>query len=254
MTESKDKIRSFLGRYRTHIEIAFIITQLLLLCLTLFVRKIENIASFSIVILCFIFALIFLKGNKRDYLIVFALFFTVISDLFLVILLPKFKMEEFRSVAMVTFSIAQLSYFAYLLKSSFSAHIYRHLIIRLCVCVVAILLPVIVLGKGVNFLAIISVFYYANLITNCVYALVKFKSNPLFALGLSFFILCDTFVGVQVGHDLNMLNFGADTLIYKIFFADFNFIWLFYTISQCLIVLSLNHLNSSADEFMREKL
>ncbi len=228
-----------LNKYKVHIEIAFGIIQAVLHYFTLFTDK-SATASFSMIVLCFIFSVVFITYNKHNYMVAFAMFFTLVSDLFLVVLLPETSNEMYRTLAMVTFSGVQLYYFCYLIKTTFYKNYINHVIIRITVGVISTIVTVIVLNESVNFLAVISVFYYANLIANCVYAFINFKGSPLFAIGLLLFVFCDTFVGVQVGSEM-FFTIKEGTLLYKIFFANFNFTWLFYGFSQVAISLSVLH-------------
>ena len=161
------------------------------------------------------------------------LLFTVVSDLFLVIIKPQYKL-----VAMIFFSFAQLSYFIRLLYSdSDKNRRIKHTLIRISASLLAIILTLAVLRDKTDALSLVSMFYYAYLTVNIVYAFIHCNDSLIFAVGLVFFILCDTVVGLSV-MDGMYFDFAESSLIYRIIHSDINLIWLFYVPSQTLIALS----------------
>lgn len=219
---------------------AFCVVEAILLSLILFTDFYTSYVCFSVVVTCFLASLIFIKDAKYNFLVSTALFFTVVSDLFLVLLFSIKPLGEYQSIAVTTFSVTQLCYFAYLIVNTTGKQIQRHITIRIIACVVAIFLPIFILHESANYLALISMFYFANLFVSTVYAFRNYKKSPLFAIGLVLFVLCDIFIGLQIGSGL-FFNIPESSFIYKIAFAPFNFAWLFYTFSQTLIVLSLKY-------------
>ena len=219
---------------------AFCVVQVILLSLILFADFYTTYVCFSVVITCFLASLIFIKDSKYNFLVSIALFFTIVSDFFLVVLFSYYPHEFFQSLAVTTFSVTQLCYFAYLIVNTTGKQIQRHITIRMVSCVVAIFLPIFILHESANYLALISMFYFANLLVSTVYAFRDYKKSPLFAIGLAMFVLCDIFVGMKMGHGV-FFTLPENSFLYKLFFSDFNFMWLFYTASQTLIVLSLKY-------------
>ena len=230
---------------------AFCVVEAILLSLILFTDFYTTYVCFSVIITCFLATFIFIKDAKFNFLVSIALLFTVISDFFLVVLFSYHPHEFFQSLAVTTFSVTQLCYFAYLIVNTSGSQIQRHITIRIITCVVAIVLPIFILQDSANYLALITMFYFANLLVSTAYAFRNYKKSPLFAIGLLFFVLCDIFVGMKMGHGV-FFNIPENSFWYKLFFCDFNFMWLFYTISQTLIVLSLKYNKLEKEPLMTE--
>jgi len=81
--------------------------------------------------------------------------------------------------------------------------------------------------------------YYVNLLVNIIESFICFKAEKLFAVGLVFFVLCDTVIGLQAAAG-SYLPISEESLIYKIIFMDFFLSWFFYLPSQVLIAMSTN--------------
>jgi hypothetical protein len=195
--------------------------------------RVNEIISFSSVVAAAVFSLLFLSADGKSISTSSGLLFTVVSDLFLVIIKPQYKL-----VAMLFFSFAQLSYFVRLLYSDPDGRRRtRHCLIRMFASLIAIILTLLVLRDKADALSLVSMFYYANLIINVVYAFIHRRDSLIFAIGLVLFILCDTVVGLSV-MDGMYFDFSEGSLIYSIIHADINLIWLFYVPSQTLIALS----------------
>ncbi len=96
-----------------------------------------------------------------------------------------------------------------------------------------------ILGEASNFLSLITMFYFANLVTNQIYAFAQTKHSYLLPIGLFLFILCDVFVGLSV-LESSFLPIPEDSLIHKINEIGLNMAWVFYVPSQTLIALSVN--------------
>lgn len=214
-------------------SVLFAITELIFLVLIQTVGgRINEIISFASVVLAFLFSLLTFSHNESAFTVT-ALLFTVISDLFLVIIKPQYKL-----VAMIFFSVAQLSYFLRLyFVEKREGHRRIHLTVRALAILLAIILTVTVLGERTDALSLVSMFYFANLFVNLLYAFIYIKSSVLFPFGLLCFILCDILVGLSV-MDGMYVSFAADSFIYKLIHTDINLIWLFYVPSQTLIAIS----------------
>ena len=103
--------------------------------------------------------------------------------------------------------------------------------------VVAVVLTLCVLGANADPLAVVSMFYYANLITNAAFAFVNAKKNWLMGAGLILFILCDTVIGLSMlGGYITM---SPDSFIYKVIHPGFDLAWAFYLPSQAILAVSL---------------
>ena len=110
--------------------------------------------------------------------------------------------------------------------------------VRSSLSVLIVIGAMIILGKGADLLAIVSVIYYANLITNAIFAHRLGKSGIMLTVGLVLFALCDVNVGLA---DLDSLygGFPEGSFFYNLLYSDFDLIWIFYIPSQTLIPLSL---------------
>ncbi|MBO5312794.1 MAG: hypothetical protein J6B29_02400 [Clostridia bacterium] len=190
--------------------------------------------SFSCVLLACLFCLLFWERSPLFILTQVGLICTVFADVFLVVLEPIIQLP-----AMVFFSVTQTCYATRLYLCQETQNVRRvHLILRISITLMALLLTVIVLGKGTDALSLVSLFYYANLILNVIFAFTMVKKCPLFALGLLLFLLCDTVIGLNVMAD-SYITDAQNSFILKLIDVDFNLAWVFYVPSQALISISL---------------
>ena len=139
---------------------------------------------------------------------------------------------------MLFFSAVQIAYFLRMYFEDESRIRRRvHLILRVALSALAVGVTVIVLGKNCDAVAAVSMFYYANLILNAVFAFVSFGKNPILAIGLALFVLCDTVIGFSLIDTYLPISEGA--LIYQIIYPGFDLAWAFYLPSQALLAVSL---------------
>ena len=214
----------------------FILIQMILFALVFTTRgDFHKMACFGCVVNPFAYSLKFLSKDKLVIFTQLGLLFTVFSDLFLIVIEPQYK-----SIAMVFFAIAQICYFLRLL--SLTKRKILHIILRIVASVAVIVVTIFVLKDKVDFLSLISMFYYANLVLNLIYAIGLIKKSPLFAIGLLLFLLCDTLIGLEIA--ANSYIFISETsIIYKLTHAPINLAWIFYVPSQAFIALSLHNKN-----------
>lgn len=184
-----------------------------------------TLTSYTAIIGCFVFAL----SRGQNKFIIGGLACTVGADFFLVVCNP---IQQFWG--MVFFLGAQ-SLYAAMLHLSRPGKIF--VIIRIALIAVAEAITVAILKGNTDPLAAISICYYVNLIFNIVMAFLQFKRYRLFAIGLVFFLLCDTVIGLQVMSS-SYLPIPDGSLLDKILSVPFNLAWLFYLPSQVLISLS----------------
>ena len=221
------------------VNILFVIVQTTFLGFILFSDADTNNLCFLTVCFGFIHAIPFVKKEKFNLIYLFGLLFTVISDIFLVLRFSKTGAYSDQTVAMTTFSIAQLCYGAYLLLAKENKKvIIIHLTIRIVISLIAVGATLLVLKENSNYLAVVSLFYFANLISNVIFAFTEFKKHTLFAIGLVAFLFCDVFIGLNIAEG-TFLTFPENSFLYKLAHPDFNYAWLFYVISQTLISLNL---------------
>ena len=215
-------------------SIGFISIQLVLLISILATSgKLNNILSFSSVVCSFMFSLIFISLKNNKYLTQIALLFTVVSDIFLVLIQPQNQ-----AVAMTTFSVVQILYFVRIWCETKNKKLNLiNLIVRVCLIIIVEIITIIIVKENVDYVSIISMFYYTNLILNLIFSFINFKISPLLAIGLVFFLLCDTFVGFSSAINV-YFAISESSWIYKLVFSSFNFIWFFYVPSQTLLALS----------------
>lgn len=188
---------------------------------------------FFSIFVCFLFSVYLIRKENQNYLITIALFFTVISDVFLVLVQPRIQW-----LAMTTFSICQLLYFALILSRVNAKNLKWHAIVRVIVVVSVIVVTACVLREKTDYLSLISMFYFSNLICNVVEAFIQIKINPIFAIGFLFFLFCDFFVGLNSAVGVYIFV-SESSFIYKLAFPPINLAWLFYIPSQTLITLSM---------------
>jgi hypothetical protein len=93
-----------------------------------------------------------------------------------------------------------------------------------------------VLGSDLDALAVVSVIYYSNLLVNVVFAFADFGREPLFAIGLLLFAMCDLCIGLDVLLS-TYLNSGVLSAFFS--FPYINLSWIFYQPSQVLIAMQL---------------
>ena len=162
-----------------------------------------------------------------------ALIFTVGADYFLV-----YRTDILQLPAMLCFSVVQVAYFLRLyVEDGNKTRQKVHLILRAALSLAAVVVTVAVLGKDCDAVALLSMFYYANLVLNATFACVDFKKNPIFAIGLVLFILCDTVIGLSMIDAY--LPVAADSLLYRRLSPGFDLAWAFYLPSQALLAVSL---------------
>ena len=189
--------------------------------------------SYAVVVLACLFCILFFARSVPYACTQAALVCTVCADYFLV-----WSQTQRQLPAMIFFSITQLAYFARIYWECRDRRIrVWHLASRLAICVVAIILPLAVLGSGADALALVSMFYYANLIWNILFACLFHKRNWLLIVGLILFLCCDTVVGLSCLEPYFAIPQGS--VLYRIIYPGFNLAWVFYVPSQVLLALSL---------------
>lgn len=181
--------------------------------------------SYASIVLCFLFAL----SGWQNFWIIGGLACTVGADFFLVVCDP---IQQFWG--MVFFLGAQSLYAAMLHRSRPGKAL---VFIRFGLLLAAEAITVAVLKDATDPLAVISICYYVNLTFNIVMAFLRFRQYKLLAIGLVFFLLCDTVIGLQVMSG-SYLPIPAGSLLHKILYLPINLAWLFYLPSQVLISLS----------------
>lgn len=187
--------------------------------------------SFGLVVLCCLFCALLAEKSAVYGLTQLALFTTVCADYFLV------YVDNVRPLpAMLFFSVTQLCYFGRLYLTDPCPKRRRvQLFLRAGLSLFALLLTVLILGGDTDALALVSMFYYANLILNVIFAFVG-RRDTLLAIGLLLFLLCDTCVGLGNLYAYLPVNEAA---LNRVLYGYCNLAWVFYSPSQVLLSLSL---------------
>ena len=195
-------------------------------------RAVEFYSMCSI-LFCALFFVLFFERSHDYFLMQIALLCTLGADYCLVWLKPYRQLP-----AMCLFLIVQFSYFLRLYWSDDNQLRKKwNLILRGAFSVAILIVTIAVLRDKTDALALISMLYYVNLLLNIVFSFVMWKKNPIFALGLFFFILCDTLVGLSVLGEYFVI--AENSVLYRIIYPGFNLAWAFYLPSQVLLTLSL---------------
>lgn len=188
---------------------------------------------YTAVVLACVFCATFAERTLSFALTQIALLCTVGADYFLI-----YRTDMLQLPAMLFFSVVQIAYFLRLyFEDENKIRRKVHLCLRASLSVAAVVVTMIVLGKHCDAVAAVSMFYYANLVLNAVFAFVSIKKNPVFAIGLALFILCDTVIGFSLID--TYLPISEQSVIYKIICPGFDLAWAFYLPSQALLAVSL---------------
>lgn len=173
-------------------------------------------------------ALVFLTGGGRDCIVlVCALLFTAVSDLFILVL------GKYYEIGLVTFIIAQSVYF-YRLYAGRLRKIFISLAAR--VAVAAVLITVLAAVGALGLLVAECAIYITMLAGNLADAFVVCRNgvkNVLFAVGLLLFLGCDVCVGLYNAGSALALELPEGV----VGFASYG-MWAFYLPSQVLITCS----------------
>lgn len=186
--------------------------------------------KYSGILLCFAMtgAFVYIHRDRDSVLLCFALFFTAVSDLFILVL------DKYYEVGLVTFIITQSAYIYRLYERRLNK-MWISLVARAVVS--ATIIGVVGGLSSINFLLVEVGIYIVMLTGNVVDAFLlcrKSRENLLFALGLLLFLGCDICVGLHNG-DMVGIEFAEGTRSAIQFF-----IWFFYLPAQVLITLSVS--------------
>lgn len=214
------------------LPILFIIGSILFYIAIIFARGNDcKFVYFFSIIFCFLFVLISVILKKKNYLFIASMFFTLMADVFLVLVEPQNK-----SMGMFFFSFVQIFYFVILFLKESKKLKTVHIITRAVFIVIIQIIAILVLKEKTDFLSLISMFYYTNLILNLIFSFFEIKTNFYLVIGFLLFLCCDTIIGLQAASG-GYLVIEETSFIYKIIFTDFNLAWLFYFPSQVFLSL-----------------
>lgn len=214
---------------RSFLTILFLIAEAILFVFIIFVNpSCVRILQWVSILLCFLFAL---KVGRKLSLINLALLLTVVADGFLV--LPA---SPIQIPGTTFFAFVSITYFLFLFLKESGKIRKIHLFSRIFLIIVVLVVAVIVLKDNTDYLSLISVFYFTNLVLNIVFSFATFRKNMLLSLGLILFALCDIVVGLVAGANI-YIPVKEGGIIDSIINAPINLSWFFYIPSQVIIAL-----------------
>lgn len=206
--------------------------------------------KFSIIILCFCYAL-FTKSSA-DKSILFCLkvglFFTLISDLFILIL-------DLYIYGVITFIIVQQLY-GIRISAAANNHsseerkvsILQSFMVRFAIQISVALLVYYLLqisGVKIDVLLVVSVFYFICILNNALRAMIIIgqkkmdRSFLIFTIGMVLFLLCDINVGL---FNITMFVSLPEDVYQVLYSLSSILMWAFYAPAQVLITLSLTEM------------
>ena len=192
-----------------------------------------SLFTYICIITSCLFCILLSDGSQRYRFTQIGLIATVGADFFLVFLPFQLKVP-----GMICFCVTQTAYFLNtyvedddLIRKKF------HLILRIAVSVLSIVITVFVLGRRADLLALLSVFYYANLILNVIFSYLQFKKLRVFAIALTLFIVSDTLIGFDNLSSYLLIPRGSIIFILKRLFKGW--VMPLYLAAQVMIPLSL---------------
>ena len=188
---------------------------------------------YATVVLACLFCILLLEKSWEYLMLQLALIATVWADYYLVRPSAPNQLP-----GMIFFSMTQISY---ALCLSFTETDPRRLRLwlwtRIGLSAVAVAATFAVLGKGADAVAVVSMFYYANLVLNIIMAWAQLPRRAVMAVGLTLFLCCDTVIGMAFLDDY--LPISETSVIYRIIHPGFDLAWAFYLPSQMLLSVSL---------------
>lgn len=192
-----------------------------------------SLFSYIYVTSCAVFCFLF-KEKASDYLFTqLGLIGTMGADIFLV-LLPK----QERLPGMICFAFVQIFYFLRLYTADTNKTRKKvNLILRIVLSVLIVVVTLIVLSPSPDPVAVISMFYYVNLLLNVVFAFIDVENTGFFALGLLCFIISDTVIGLREFDEYVGSNPVVMEMVTNIKRSKIDLIYGFYLPSQALIAM-----------------
>lgn len=195
------------------------------------------IACYLIIVINLIMSLylLYYHRNKVVVLNILGLFFTLISDTFLVIY------DSHYLIALFFFSFVHILYFIKIKVVTKEYRIKLIDIFRFISIIIAFVLVIIITYNNFDLLYLVAAFYFLMLLFNFIYCIKIYKTNKLMTIGLLLFIFCDIFVGLNFIKEILLL----DSLPFLNFLLNgwFNTIWFFYAPSQVLLTLAIEYDN-----------
>jgi len=184
---------------------------------------------FIIVCISFILSLAFAIVLKYNYLTTAALFFTVIADIFLILL------GRYFAIGLIFFNIVQILYAGRIFRNRDDKKYFKPLISQIALRTVTAIVAIIIITLVLEFdwVLILVAVYATNFSFNLIFLGMRFKRDAMFGVGLVLFAFCDIFVGL-----LNLSDYTDITINRSVIFA---LMAICYIPSQIIIAISTAH-------------
>ncbi len=266
-------------RIRRNMELCFILIQTFLYIsfLSLDISNgdvtLSAYLKFSVIILCFCYALLFARGADKSILFCMrgAFFFTVISDWFLLIqdhylygVITFIVVQQLYSIRIVLVKISQVENRKHrgegnqgkanlLFDNEFLSCYIQRLFLQIAISLVVYL----ILHQAnimIDSLVLVSVFYFICITTNTISAVLLTKKpnctagNVLFAVGMVLFLLCDINVGI---FNLSNIIVLPKAIYHNIYQLSSVLMWTFYAPAQTLLAISAGRMNVRKNETVK---
>lgn len=188
--------------------------------------SISSIIKYVSIILCFLYVLCS-KKKERSVYIMAGLFFTVVSDYFLLL-------TDYFAAGMLSFSIVQTIYCIYCSKNM-KQYLLKE-VIQLCMIGFILLGLYNSLPIEIDMVLMLSIYYFVHLVSNVLCSWIRSREGQgrkIFAIGMTLFLLCDIHVAIfNVG---NYLSFGSSKVFQIMYAVATVAMWFYYLPSQVLI-------------------
>lgn len=155
-------------------------------------------------------------------------FFTLGADWFL-----TYRHDE-QFLGTLLFLFAQLAFAKRLLSSE--THPTPWILLRILLFGAGLIAASVLVTGLWDGLLVTALLYYALLVSNAVHASFRWNHSMLFAVGLLFYVGCDTLVGLS--QSAAYLSIPVTSIWYALLHAPIDLIWVFYLPSQALIAAS----------------
>lgn len=251
-------MKNIKDRKKAVLKIAFILIELILygifMYLDIFVSQKANLSmyiKFFSIFLCFLFVMLYYRTSNQAkeegyyqtnkehlgiHILRVAMFFTLLSDLFLLVL-------DYYTAGVFTFIIVQLLYLILISSWISSGKMIRTVLMRVIgTGLVAVLILIIYHFQETDVKSelIFAVYYFILFASNAMDAIgilfrSKRKTRILFACGLLAYFLCDINVGIFNLKDYLTID---ETIYTQIYNFSVIAMWMFYLPGQVLIALS----------------
>lgn len=190
----------------------------------------DSYFKYGCVCACFLFSLLFLRKNIKQFWVTLALAIAVVADYFLIL----FPSEQNQFIGVCVFCAMQLVLVLYTLSlsKSIGAKVVN-LAFRVALCLVAyFVLP---LYFELGLLEMISVLYIINFFFTIVCLLFHIKTEAVMLIGALLFFACDIFVGLTSGA-ADILGIAGSAFME--FLSNYDMIFYCYIPGLFLIALS----------------